>query len=207
MALQPALRRGFGFAASLSGYFTPGRNQLANGASADPFNGNQALRRQNTPLDAFQFLKPGTIIPQFWLGAGKGDRTALNDAQYLAQVLQIYQANVPVVLSPGQHTMAVWRAEIPPMLAWMTKGLAYNVTRYARNVRLATEHSPACGKPTSPPTGVLETRAKPSPAASPSARSGPDPRAHAGCAGKLAARPRPSPSTKARPKTSLPARA
>ncbi len=147
MALQPDLRRRYGMAASLSGYFSPFRNLLADGQSVDPFGGNEALRRENTPLDVLQNMSPGAPIPQFWLGAGKGDKADVAAAEYFWQELQIYQANVPLVLMPGLHTMAVWRAEISPMLEWMTNGLADAVAKLALNVRLASKHADQCAKP------------------------------------------------------------
>jgi enterochelin esterase-like enzyme len=146
MALQPDLRRRYGMAASLSGYFSPFKNLLADGQAVDPFGGNKALRRENTPLAVLENLSPGSPIPQFWLGAGKGDKTDVAAAEYFWQELQIYQANVPLVLMPGQHTMAVWRAEVSPMLEWMTDGLASAVAKLALNVRLASKHAPQCAK-------------------------------------------------------------
>lgn len=158
MAMQPMLRRRYGFAASLSGYFVPFKNQMPGGRMVDPFHGNKALKRQNSPVYAIQGMKPGTPIPQFWLGAGKGDRTDVQSAEYFWQELQIYQASVPMILTPGQHTMGVWREEIPPMLQWMTTGLAENVAKLAAlNIRLADMRAhEGCAKPPAGPGKKLD---------------------------------------------------
>jgi len=89
-----------------------------------PFGNNAKLRAENTPVDEVRALTPGARLPQFWLGAGKGDNLDVANAQYFWQELQLHQASVPLVLTPGSgHTMATWHAEVPPMLAWMTNTL------------------------------------------------------------------------------------
>jgi enterochelin esterase-like enzyme len=129
MALQFPDR--YGFAGVLSGYFKPFDNQLAHPIrQVDPFGGSPKLREQNTPLDEILRLPPGAVMPQFWLGAGGDDQLDLVNAEYLRQELLLHQANVPLTLTPGGgHSMATWRAEVSPMLKWMTGGL----TRAARN--------------------------------------------------------------------------
>ncbi len=124
MALQ--FRRGFGFTAAMSGYFAPLKNKLANRAGlVDPFGGSRSLRLANTPIAEVRALKPGAALPQFWLGAGAADTAGVANAQYFWQLLQLHQAAVPLVITPGGgHTMTTWRAQIPPMLTWMTSGLA-----------------------------------------------------------------------------------
>jgi enterochelin esterase-like enzyme len=122
MALQ--FRKNYGFAGVLSGYFSPLPNQLPGRGYVNPFGTDRALRRRNTPTYELQSLPAGATIPQFWLGAGKNDSQDVANADYFWQELQLHQAGVPLILSPGQHTMAVWRAEIPPMLEWMTVNLA-----------------------------------------------------------------------------------
>jgi enterochelin esterase-like enzyme len=124
MALQ--LRHNYGFAGVLSGYFKPAKNMLA-GRPVDPFAGSAARRLDNTPLAEVQALHPGVPLPEFWLSAGRGDRADVAETEYFWQELQNRQANVPLYLPAGQHTMAAWRAEIPPMLEWMTAGLAHEV--------------------------------------------------------------------------------
>jgi enterochelin esterase-like enzyme len=124
MALRYRYR--YGFAASMSGYFSPMSDQLINPTrSVDPFRGNKVLRAENTPTDEVRALAPGAMLPQFWLGAGAGDKADTSSAEYFSQELQLHLANVPLVLTPGGgHTMGTWHAEVPPMLAWMTNGLA-----------------------------------------------------------------------------------
>ncbi len=124
MALRYRYR--YGFAASMSGYFSPMDNKLGNPPRlVSPFGKDALLRRENTPLDEVRALAPGAVLPQFWLGAGQADKLDVANAQYFYQVLQLHQANVPLILTPGGgHTMATWHAEVPPMLEWMTTGLA-----------------------------------------------------------------------------------
>jgi enterochelin esterase-like enzyme len=124
MALHYRYR--YGFAASMSGYFVPARNKLTNpNRLVDPFGGNRQLQAENTPLDEVRALPAGARTPMFWLGAGQGDAADVSNAEYFAQLLQLHQASVPVdITSGGGHTMGTWHTEVPPMLIWMTKGLA-----------------------------------------------------------------------------------
>jgi enterochelin esterase-like enzyme len=124
MALR--FRSRYGFAGVLSGYFRPFDNQLTHPIRrVSPFGGNRRLRQENTPLDEIQRLPVGAAIPRFWLGAGTGDRLDLANAELFWQDLRLRHADVPLALTPGGgHTMATWRAEVPPMLTWMTQGLA-----------------------------------------------------------------------------------
>jgi enterochelin esterase-like enzyme len=136
MALH--LRREFGFAGVLSGYFAPlPTDLLASGQSVTPFAGKQQ-RAENSPLAEIRALRPGASIPQFWVGAGSSDRQDEQAADYFMQLLSLYQVDAPVHLAPGGHTMAVWRAQIPAMLEWMT----YNLTQAA--VKL--QHAEAVAK-------------------------------------------------------------
>jgi len=131
MALRYRYR--YGAAASLSGYFTPYNNKLANSAtSVSPFGGNAKLRAENTPIDEVKALAPGAVLPQFWLGAGKANNLDVANAQYFWQELSLHQAGVPLVLTPGGgHTMATWHAEVPPMISWMTSTLVTAVATQA----------------------------------------------------------------------------
>ena len=124
MALRFPLR--YGAAGVLSGYFAPFDNRLAaSGPLVSPFGGSSALRQRNTPLDEVLALPAGTVIPAFWLGAGAADGEAVADAETFRQVLVPRQGRVPLTLTPGGgHTMTTWRAELPPLLAWMTPRLA-----------------------------------------------------------------------------------
>jgi enterochelin esterase-like enzyme len=134
MALNYRYR--YGFAASLSGYFTPYSNNLGSG-SVNPFGDNAALRQENTPIDAVNTVAAGARLPLFWLGAGASDRADVANAEYFAQELQLHEANVPLILTPGGgHTMGTWHAEVPPMLTWMSKGLAA-VAAHASQLQLA----------------------------------------------------------------------
>jgi enterochelin esterase-like enzyme len=116
----------YGFAGVLSGYFTPDDNQLAgSGRPVSPFGGNATLREQNTPLDEIQNLPVSAVIPRFWLGAGAADRQDVADTEAFWQELRQRQDDAPLTFTPGGgHTMTTWRAQIPPMLTWMTQGLA-----------------------------------------------------------------------------------
>jgi enterochelin esterase-like enzyme len=127
MALQYRYR--YGYAASLSGYFVPYKNKLGNPPKwVSPFGSNNALRIQNTPQDEINTVAAGARLPQFWLGAGTGSRADVAAAEYFAQELQLHEADVPLDLTPGGgHTMGTWHAEVPPMLTWMTQGLAATV--------------------------------------------------------------------------------
>jgi hypothetical protein len=132
MALRYRYR--YGFAASISGYFMPAKNKLANPPRmVDPFGGNQMLRQQNTPIDEVRLLASGALLPHFWLGAGQGSAADIAAAQYFAQELQLHLADVPLDFEPaGGHTMGTWHLLIPPMLGWMTNGLAGAVANAKR---------------------------------------------------------------------------
>jgi enterochelin esterase-like enzyme len=115
----------YGFAGVLSGYFTPEDNQLAGGRLVSPFGGNGRLREQNTPLDEIRALPTAAVIPRFWLAAGAADGQDVAGAEVFRQDLQLRQQQVALTLTPGGgHSMTTWRAEIPLMLTWMTRGLA-----------------------------------------------------------------------------------
>ena len=116
----------YGFAGVLSGYFKPLDNQLAEPARrVSPFGGNLMLQEENTPLEEIAKLPAGALIPQFWLGAGADDGQDVANAEVFQQELRRLQAHVPLTLTAGcGHTMATWRAQVPSMLTWMTRGLA-----------------------------------------------------------------------------------
>lgn len=140
MALR--FRYRFGAAATLSGYFVPDKNKLTHPARAvSPFGNNTKLRDENTPVDEIRALAPGAVLPQFWLGAGKGNNFDVANADYFWQELQLHQASVPLVLTSGSgHTMATWHAEVPPMLAWMTNTLVTAIANatHARRSAMAS---------------------------------------------------------------------
>jgi enterochelin esterase-like enzyme len=124
MALR--FRSHYGFAGVLSGYFNPFDNQLAHPIRpVNPFGSSLSLQRDNTPLDEVRQLPAGAVIPRFWLGAGTDDKLDRVNAEFFWQELALRQADVPLTLTPGGgHNMATWRAEVPRMLKWMTRGLA-----------------------------------------------------------------------------------
>jgi enterochelin esterase-like enzyme len=146
MALR--FRYRYGFAASMSGYFAPVQNKLSNPPRlVSPF-ANNAQRLENTPLWEVRQLGAGAKIPQFWLGAGEGDKVDVANAEYFAQELQVHEADVPLDLTPdGGHTMGTWHAEIPPMLAWMTNGLATAVAQQAARQAYLAHHPQAAHTP------------------------------------------------------------
>ncbi len=153
MALRNRYR--YGYAASLSGYFTPYKNKLGNSTRlVDPFGGNNALRVQNTPIDEVRALAPGARLPLFWLGAGEGSRVDVANASYFAQLLQLHQADVPLVLLPGGgHTMGSWHAQVPIMLSWMTQGLAATVA-HDNLLALAKARAQASSSPAARPSAT-----------------------------------------------------
>jgi enterochelin esterase-like enzyme len=127
-AANMALRypRGYGFAGVLSGYFQPMSNHLAGSSRlVSPFGGNSRLREQNTPQDELQMLSPAAVIPRFWLAAGAADGQDVANAERFWRELRLRQQDAPLTLTRGTgHTMTTWRAEVPAMLRWMTRGLA-----------------------------------------------------------------------------------
>lgn len=124
--------RVYSFAGVLSGYFRPSDNQLGNPPrEISAFGGSRAVARDNTPADLIRALPAGRPIPQFWLGAGLLDADDVRSARYFGQLLGIRQPAVTVRLVPGGgHTMLTWRLLLPPMLTWMTRGLAEQVELY-----------------------------------------------------------------------------
>jgi enterochelin esterase-like enzyme len=123
--------REYSYAGVLSGYFQPSDNQLMNPPRrVGPFGGNRRLAQLNNPLNLLQSLPVGRPVPQFWLGAGLQDPGDVHSAQIFGQLLQIRQPAVTLKLVPGSHTMPTWRKLLPPMLGWMTRGLAHQVAIY-----------------------------------------------------------------------------
>jgi enterochelin esterase-like enzyme len=153
-------RRSYGFAGVLSGYFTPQPTDvLMNGKAVDPF-GSKKQRYANTPLAEVRSLDPGEPIPQFWLGAGANSPADVQAADYFAQVLGLHQVVPPVQTSPGGHTMGVWRAQIPPLLEWMTEGLTSEAVIVHRNLTLTSHHRKSC-RPQVPAKGRLLASRRP----------------------------------------------
>jgi S-formylglutathione hydrolase FrmB len=169
MALH--FRSTYGFAGVMSGYFKPMHNQLPSGKIIDPFDGNANLRAANTPTLELRSLRPGAVIPKFWVGAGQEDGTDVTNAYYFVQLLSLHQANVPVDISPGGHTMGAWRAEVSPMLEWMTIRLAQFAVPAGQGTPVAQKSPSPCG------TSSVVVKRKPGPGPTPSCSPRP-PRKH-----------------------------
>jgi enterochelin esterase-like enzyme len=157
----------YGYAASMSGYFTPYTNKFGNPLrTVDPFGGSNSLRVQNTPLDEVRAVAPGATLPLFWLGAGQGSGVDISNAEYFAQLLQLHEADVPLVIMGGGHRMGTWRTLVPPMLTWMTQGLATAVAHdhqvalaEARaDARSAAARHPSSSPPRSPQPSATPSR-------------------------------------------------
>jgi enterochelin esterase-like enzyme len=115
----------FGYAGVLSGYFKPSGDRLSPSQMINPFRGNVKLRKANTPPDRLTALPLAVGIPKFWLGAGSYDHRDVTRAQGFQQLLLGRQPNVVLDIEHGgSHTMATWRALVPPLLEWMTPRLA-----------------------------------------------------------------------------------
>jgi enterochelin esterase-like enzyme len=157
MALH--LRRTYGYAGVLSGYFTPQDNDLlASGREVDPFASNRQ-RYANSPVAEVRALRPGEPVPQFWVGAGAADRQDVQNADYFVQLLALYQVVPPVHVAPGGHTMGVWRAELPAMLEWMTTNLAQAVTVLREHaIALAKHRGLPCRRPAPASSSLFASR-------------------------------------------------
>jgi enterochelin esterase-like enzyme len=133
IALQnPAL---FGYAGSVSGYFSPVESQVpldgkAGGTPVDvnDFAHSKKLLLINSP-DEYVTRVPVTVgVPQFFLAAGATDEGDVQGAELFKQVLLLRDADVPLVIVPGGgHQAMVWRAALTPMFDWMTPQLAKQV--------------------------------------------------------------------------------
>jgi enterochelin esterase-like enzyme len=142
----------YGYAGVLSGYFKPDDNQVLHPSRpVDPFAGNAALRRRNTPVDLLESMPPGTPVPQFWLGTGALDHNDTKNAEIFAQLVQSRQPEVTLKLVPGGgHTMFTWRALMPPMLEWMTQRLATEAQ--PADQRAVRQHATHLVRPAAPRT-------------------------------------------------------
>ena len=116
----------YGFAGVLSGYFQPLDDRVGNPSQqVDPFGKSLRLRLLNTPLRRVAALSFSVVIPQFWLGAGESDREDVTAARKFQRLLLTRQPNVTLdLVRGGAHTMSTWRALVPPLLIWLTGGLA-----------------------------------------------------------------------------------
>ena len=152
LALQYPAR--YGYAGVLSGYFAPLDDQVPRGDRPGaapvyglPFPGHPGLRRKNTPDLYITQLPVGTLIPQFFLAAGRLDGQDVQAAQNFRQKVQLYQANVPLVLIPNaSHDATAWRGALGPMFSWMTPQLTHQA-QLADAARAARERAQARAKP------------------------------------------------------------
>ena len=112
----------WGAAGILSGYFSPGRDQLGNPPRlVDPFGHDRHALRENTPRLRIAALPVSDSIPQFWLGVGSRDVLGLRDAHNFQRLLVARQPTARLDSVPGGgHTMATWRDLTPALLQWMT---------------------------------------------------------------------------------------
>jgi enterochelin esterase-like enzyme len=161
--------RVFSYSGVLSGYFRPDDNQLARPARlVSPFGGTDRHRAQiaNTPLDELKSLPLGHPVPQFWLGAGRQNGRDVAAAENFGQLVQLRQPAVTLRLVPGGHTMRTWRLLLPPMLGWITRGLAREVTQYdspAARARRVAEAAAAAAAAGVSKTQLLGRSAAPAP--------------------------------------------
>jgi len=96
-AAELGLRFGqdYGYAGVLSGYFAPLANRLGSPPRpVSPYGHDRALKRLDTPAHLVTALPATRPVPQFWIGAGAGDRQDVASADYFAQLLQIRQSAV-----------------------------------------------------------------------------------------------------------------
>ena len=88
--------------------------------------GPAALRKQNTPSTALPALPGQRADPQFWLGVGGKDSRVCARRSSFQRLLLARQPSVQLDIEPGGgHTMATWRALVPPLLEWMTPRLVF----------------------------------------------------------------------------------
>ena len=140
--------RNFGFAGVLSGYFQPTQNQLGHPERlVSPFGSNRSLRLKNTPTWELLHLRPGTPVPQFWIGAGRQDPADVRDAQIFRQIVQLRQPSAVLHLTRGGHTMITWRALVPAMLEWMTRRLAAKASLAQAHRHTGSQSSLASRRP------------------------------------------------------------
>jgi enterochelin esterase-like enzyme len=145
----------FGYAGSLSGYFSPVESQVpANGKPGgkpvDVFEyaNNKRLLALNSPDIQVTRVPVTDIVPQFFLAAGATDEGDVQSAETFKQELSLRDADVPLDIVPGGgHQATVWRAALTPMLDWMTPQLAQEVQRikienaaHAREAAAAAKH-------------------------------------------------------------------
>jgi enterochelin esterase-like enzyme len=147
LALVYRLR--YGAAGVLSGYFTPGKDQLGNPPKLiNPFGTDTRSRLTNTPRLRVGSLPVSASIPKFWLGTGGKDTAGLKAARDFQRLLLARQPSIQLDVVPGGgHTMPTWRDLVPPMLEWMTPLLA----EAAQHPKSASQARGVHGSPSGPP--------------------------------------------------------
>ena len=156
IALQhPSL---FGYAGSLSGYFSPIGSQVpANGKPGgkpiDVFEyaRNKKLLALNSPDEYINRVPTSVSVPQFFLAAGAADPGDVQAAEMFKQELLLRDASVPLdIVQGGGHQANVWRSALTPMFDWMTPQLAQQVQRIERHEavlrKAAAKHHHKTGK-------------------------------------------------------------
>jgi enterochelin esterase-like enzyme len=147
----------WGFAGSMSGYFTPTSSQIpANGVPGgrpiivQPFAHSARLMTRNTPTKFILRLQIGVEIPGFWLAAGAQDYADVKSAEFFRELLMTRLANVPLDVIQGGHQARVWRAALAPMLQWMTPQLQ----TWALHIAAQSHKAPKPGVSVSPSPGI-----------------------------------------------------
>ncbi|MGD0558404.1 MAG: alpha/beta hydrolase-fold protein [Streptosporangiaceae bacterium] len=160
----------FGYAGSLSGYFTLAGNQSQIPEAGKtggkpvlytPYAHDRKLLVKNSPAEFVLKIPIGVEIPQFWLAAGNEDPGDVQAAEQFQQLLETRLASVPVdIVQGGGHQAKVWRAALTPMLEYMTPGLQ----KWAQEITAETAAPTKHAKPAKPAKPV-----KPKPSATASA--------------------------------------
>ena len=131
----------FGYAGSLSGYFSPIESQVpANGKPGgkpvDVFEyaHDKKLLALNSPDEYVNRVPTSVSVPQFFLAAGAADAGDAQAAEMFKQELLLRDASVPLdIVAGGGHQANVWRSALTPMFEWMTPLLAQQVERIERH--------------------------------------------------------------------------
>ena len=165
IALQDPGR--YGAAGVMSGYFAPTTSQVPAGykPGGKPtvdyvFAGHPALLLVNSPQAYMTRMPIGTQLPMFWLAAGAQDKQDVETAASFRQLLQTRQAVVPFVIVSGGHQGSVWRAALPPMLAWMTPQLAQAAKAGAAEAAPGSTAQPQAPPVTNPASSPAVPRKK-----------------------------------------------
>jgi enterochelin esterase-like enzyme len=125
----------FGYAGSISGYFSPVESQVPLGGKAggtpvdvNDFAHSKRLLLINSPDEYITRVPVSVSVPLFFLAAGAADQGDVQAAELFRQELLLRDADVPLDIVPGGgHQATVWRAALTPMFDWMTPLLAGQV--------------------------------------------------------------------------------